>query len=100
MPKPLTAEQITAALDDLPGWSFADDRLSKTFKFGSFKEAMGFIVRVGFEAEAAEHHPELRNVYSTVDIALNTHDAGGKVTEKDTALARAVESVNWIPQKS
>ncbi|MEO0966076.1 MAG: 4a-hydroxytetrahydrobiopterin dehydratase [Planctomycetota bacterium] len=95
MAEPLTAEQIESALNDLPGWSYADDKLQKRFEFGSFKEAMSFLVRVGFEAEAMGHHPELFNVYSKVDIALNTHDAGGKVTELDVRLAKAIESFAW-----
>ncbi|MEM6333533.1 MAG: 4a-hydroxytetrahydrobiopterin dehydratase [Planctomycetota bacterium] len=95
MPEPMPADQIETALKDLPGWSFADEKLHKAYAFGSFKEAMSFMVRVGFEAEALGHHPELFNVYSKVEIALNTHDAGGKVTELDVKLARAIESFAW-----
>jgi len=97
MPKPtpdvLTDDQITAALVDLPGWSRAGNKLAKTYKFADFKEAMGFIVRVGFEAEALGHHPELFNVYSTVKIELCTHDAGGKITALDTTLAGKTEAL-------
>jgi 4a-hydroxytetrahydrobiopterin dehydratase len=32
-------------------------------------------------------------VYNTVDIQLNTHDAGGIVTEKDRALAVAIDAI-------
>ena len=95
MSKPLSNDAIQSALSDLPGWSHADDKLRKTFKFGSFREAMGFIVRIGFEAEAANHHPELFNVYSTVEIALSTHDADGKLTSKDVDLAQAIERIDW-----
>ena len=95
MSEPLSNDTIQEALTDLPGWSYADDKLSKAFKFGSFREAMGFIVRIGFEAEAANHHPELFNVYSTVEISLSTHDADGKVTQKDVDLAKAIERLNW-----
>ena len=95
MSEPLSNDAIQSALADLPGWSHKDDKLSKTFKFGSFREAMGFMVRIGFEAEAANHHPELFNVYSTVEIALSTHDADGKVTSKDVDLAQAIERIDW-----
>lgn len=98
MSQSLTHDAIQDSLSDLPGWSHADDKLSKTFKFGSFREAMGFIVRIGFEAEAAEHHPELFNVYSTVEISLSTHDADGKVTQKDVDLATAIERIDWTDQ--
>lgn len=89
----LTSQQIDDALKDLPDWSHEDDALRKTFKFDDFRAAMAFIVRLSFEAEQRDHHPELFNVYNTVKIALNTHDAGGKVTGKDVDLAQAIESL-------
>ena len=92
----LTPDKINDALQSLSGWSFADDKITKTFKFHHFREAMSFIVRLSFEAETMNHHPELFNVYSTVTVSLNTHDAGGKVTQKDIDLARAIEKFNWI----
>ena len=52
---------------------------------------MGFILRISYEAEQADHHPELFNCFNRVEISLNTHDAGGKVTEKDFSLAEAIE---------
>ena len=93
---PLTSQQIDEALAELPGWRHEDDRLKKTFRFQDFKEAVSFIVRMAFDAEKLGHHPELRNVYHTVDIALTTHDAGNKVTDKDTDLARAIEHFSWV----
>jgi 4a-hydroxytetrahydrobiopterin dehydratase len=96
MSEPLSNDAIKQALNDLPGWSHKEDKLKKTYKFNSFREAMGFIVRIGFEAEAANHHPELFNVYSTVEIALSTHDADGKVTQKDVDLAGDIERIAWV----
>ena len=94
--KPLTAAEINAALPDLAGWKLDRDALAKEFKFGSFKEAMSFMVRVGFEAEAMDHHPDWTNVYNRFAIRLNTHDAGGKVTAKDVDLAKKIESLAWV----
>ena len=93
MPDPLSAAEIDAVLKDLPGWSFEDDALRKTFKFENFRSAVAFIVRLSYEAEQRDHHPELFNVYNTVKVALNTHDAGGKVTAKDVDLASAIETL-------
>ncbi len=94
MAKPLSPEEVTAALAGLPGWWFENDALAKEFKFASFRAAMAFMVRVGFEAEAADHHPEWTNVYNRVAIRLNTHSAGGKVTAKDVELAKAIENLS------
>ena len=93
MPKPLSDTQIADALKQLPGWSHADDRLTREYKFKDFSETLGFIVRVGLLAEQHNHHPELFNVYNTVKVALNTHDADGKVTAKDVNLAKAIQKL-------
>ena len=91
--RPLSDDQITAALAELPGWERAGDALRREWQLGSFREAMGFLVRVGFEAEARDHHPEVWNVYSRVRLTLTTHDAGNRITEKDVALARVLSDL-------
>lgn len=96
MTTPLTSEEIAAALPTLAGWVVEGDSLAKKFTFSTFREAMSFMVRVGFEAEAADHHPDWSNVYSRVAIRLNTHDAGGKITAKDIALARKIQAISWV----
>jgi len=96
MSPPLTAEEIARACSRLTGWAFERDALVKTFKFGSFREAMSFMVRVSYEAEELNHHPEWTNVYNRVVVRLNTHDAGGKVTAKDVELATRVQKISWV----
>jgi 4a-hydroxytetrahydrobiopterin dehydratase len=96
MAKALNRAKILQALPGLPGWAYQRDALAKEFKFGSFREAMSFMVRVGFEAEAMNHHPEWTNVYNRVAVRLNTHDAGGKVTAKDVTLARKIQAICWV----
>lgn len=96
MAAPLTPEEISEALRTLPDWSFEANALVKIFKFGSFREAMSFMVRVAFEAEGMDHHPDWTNVYNRVDIRLNTHEADGKVTAKDVALAKKIQALAWV----
>lgn len=96
MSKPLTPEEIAHACARLAGWKWEQDALKKTFKFGSFREAMSFMTRVAFEAEELNHHPEWTNVYNRVAVCLNTHDAGGKVTAKDVALAERIQKISWV----
>lgn len=97
MPTPaLTPSEITAALATLPGWELRDGALAKDFTFGSFREALSFMVRAGFEAEAMDHHPDWTNVYNRVAVRLNTHDAGGRVTAKDVELARRLQQISWV----
>lgn len=96
MAKSVAAGKIQTALGELPGWTFKHDALAKTFEFPSFREAMGFMVRVAFEAESMDHHPEWMNVYNQVAIRLTTHDAGDKVTAKDLELAARIQKISWV----
>lgn len=90
---PLTDPEIDAALNRLSDWSRTGDHLLKVFSFADFKAALAFMVRAGFEAESRDHHPEWSNVYNRVEVRLNTHSAGGKITAKDIDLATAFDGV-------
>ena len=91
---PVSNAAIEEGLRSLPGWSRDGDAIRREFKFGSFREAISFVVRISFEAEQRDHHPEISNVYNRVTIRLSTHDAGG-ITDKDFDLARAIDAINW-----
>ncbi len=87
MAEKFDAARVQQALSQLPGWSAdGDSALTRTFKFKDHIEAMGFVTRV---AEVMDHHPDLRIVYNTVDVRLNSHDAGG-VTDRDVRLAERI----------
>ena len=95
MSTPLNENQISQSLTELSGWSYDDSKITKKYHFKHFKEAVSFIVRIAFEAEAVNHHPTIKNTYNVVKISLNTHDAGNKVTEKDIDMAKRIEHLAW-----
>ncbi len=74
-------------------WTTENNQLNRTFKFKDFAEAFSFMTEVAFHAEKQGHHPNWSNVYNTVSVHLTTHDAGNVVTEKDTKLAKAIDSI-------
>jgi 4a-hydroxytetrahydrobiopterin dehydratase len=84
--------EITAALAGLPGWSREGDEIVKTFDRETFPGAIAFVVRIGFFAERADHHPDLDVRWKRVRVALSTHDAGA-LTAKDFDLAREIEGI-------
>jgi 4a-hydroxytetrahydrobiopterin dehydratase len=91
--EPLEPAQVRAALEaDLGAWRLDGDAIVRELRFDGFRPAIDFIVRLADAADAANHHPELTNVYSRVTVRLTTHDAGG-VTEKDLALAREIDAL-------
>lgn len=60
--------------------------------FVSFMAAIAFIGRVAELAEAADHHPELRNVHRHVGVRLSTHEVGG-ITSRDVDMAHAIDGI-------
>jgi len=88
--EPLNPSERAAALGELDGWRAEGDRLVLHHDFGDFRTAMSFLVRMAFEAEDMGHHPEIRNVYGRVTLALTTHDAGNRLTSLDVELARRI----------
>ena len=90
---PLSEEKISEKIKELNGWIWENNCLKKKFEFSNFLDAMTFLVRISYEAEGMDHHPEISNCYNRVSLSLNTHDAGGKVTEKDFSLALAIDRI-------
>ena len=98
-PRPglLDDEELAAWLADHPDWEVVASKLHRELHLGSFVEAFGLMAQVALVAERLDHHPEWRNVYSTVVIDLTTHDAGG-LTSLDLQLAEAVDAA--VPEQS
>jgi 4a-hydroxytetrahydrobiopterin dehydratase len=74
-------------------WKEENNKLYRKFQFRNFSEAFAFMTRVAIEAEKADHHPEWKNVYNSVEMWLSTHDAGDVVTKKDHALAAKIDEI-------
>ena len=74
-------------------WTEKDNTLQRTFTFRNFTEAFAFMTEVAFAAEKLNHHPDWTNVWNKVSFRLNTHDAGGIVTDKDRELAREIDRI-------
>jgi len=88
----LSEAEIESALKQLPGWSRAQGKLHREFKFPDFVHAFGFMATAAIAIEKRNHHPEWFNVYKTVEVTLSTHDAGG-VTGLDVKLAEAMDKL-------
>jgi 4a-hydroxytetrahydrobiopterin dehydratase len=88
----LTDDEITDGLAVLPGWDREGDEIVKEYRLGDFKDSVAFVVRLSYEAEAANHHPDLDIRWNKVRVALSTHSEGG-LTTKDLDLAAAVEAL-------
>ena len=74
-------------------WQEKDNTLYRKLEFKDFNEAFGFMSRVAMIAEKMNHHPRWTNVWNTVEVWLNTHDAGNVVTDKDRKLAEKIDAL-------
>jgi len=88
----IAPEELTRRVQELPGWTLEGAALRRMFTFRGFPDAVAFIVRLGFVAEAADHHPDLLVNYKRVTVTYSTHSEGG-VTQKDFAGARTADDV-------
>ncbi len=88
----MTADEIQAACGELTGWeaNVEAPSIAREYQFPTFPAAVRFVDFVAELAEAADHHPDIDIRYNQVRLTLSTHSAGG-VTEKDFALARAID---------
>ena len=57
-------------LELLPGWELDGVSIRRKFTFAGFPDALAFVVRLGFDAEAADHHPDILVNYKRVDAHL------------------------------
>ena len=95
---PYTEREITERLGArLPGWTYEDGHLTRTFETGNWQRTLLLANAIGFVGEAAWHHPDLLLSYPRLKVMLTTHDSGG-ITDKDFELAERIEQVaTWQP---
>ncbi len=88
----LSDSDVQGRLSALDGWSVANGKLVKTFKFGAYMDGVEFAGKVGKEADYLNHHPDILIGYQNVVISVNTHDVGG-ISPYDFELARLIELI-------
>ena len=73
----LTADELTAALPQLPEWEAADRdgvrALRKRFDFRSFAAGLVFANAVGQAADEQYHHPRIVVEYHWVEVSWTMH---------------------------
>ena len=84
----LSADEVRERIERLSDWELSGNSIRRQFTFKDFAEAVSFVVRLGFAAESADHHPDILISYKRVTLTYSTHSAGG-LTEKDFHGAEA-----------
>ena len=92
MAKRLTDTEIHERLSSLDGWTLEGNAIRKQYTLGGFPDAIAFVARLAFDAEASDHHPDIQINYKRVTLTFSTHSEGG-LTDKDLAGARKVDQL-------
>jgi 4a-hydroxytetrahydrobiopterin dehydratase len=92
-PEPLTDQQIDEVLARLPAWTRDGERISRVYSFPGHLPAAAMVVHVAAVQEELGHHSDLELGYNRVAVSVTTHSEGGRLTDKDVALARRIEEL-------
>jgi len=88
----LDAAEVERRVAELKGWTLGDNAISRQFVFRSFPDAIAFVTRLAFDAEGADHHPDILVSYKRVTLTYSTHSEGG-LTKKDFDGARKADTL-------
>lgn len=91
---PLSEEQSNEYLKQVKEWNIKLNKfLKKKFQFKNFKEALGFVNKIGEIAEKEGHHPDIKFGWGYVNIELSTHAIKG-LSENDFIIAAKIDQIN------
>ena len=75
------------------GWKvIGGHHLEKEFRFGNFRDALGFTNRVGELAEEQGHHPDIELAWGRVKLTVWTHKIDG-LTKSDFIWAAKADQI-------
>jgi 4a-hydroxytetrahydrobiopterin dehydratase len=90
---PLKGTELDALRPQLSGWEVVEEHhLRKVFRFKNFREALGFVDRVGELAEEQGHHPDISFGWGYAEVTVWTHKIDG-LTESDFVFAAKVDAL-------
>lgn len=92
----LTEEEIAELHLEVPRWQViereGEKRITRTFSFDNFREALTFTNRVGEMAEEQGHHPKIVTEWGSVEVIWWTHKIGG-LHENDFIAAAKTDQI-------
>jgi 4a-hydroxytetrahydrobiopterin dehydratase len=93
--KPLSSEEENYYLRALSTWRINREdvhKISRTYTFKGFSDAISFVNRIAHVAEDEGHHPGITITYNKVLIELYTHAIGG-LSMNDFIMALKIENL-------
>jgi 4a-hydroxytetrahydrobiopterin dehydratase len=97
---PIGRAEAEALLAGLNGWELAEnpDRIKRTFRFRTFKEAFALASQVAALAEQQGHHPDVEFGWGYATVTLLTHKIDG-LHENDFIMAAKIDALPAVPRR-
>ena len=90
----LSRSEIQEGLENLKGWKYMKDAISKEYIFDSYMDGISFINLLAVEAEENNHHPDMIVGWCKINLTFTSHDLGG-ITEKCLKMAQAADKIYY-----
>ena len=91
---PLEGEELSGLAAQVREWEVVEEHhLRRRFRFKNFREALGFVNRVGELAEEQGHHPDVSFGWGYAEVTVWTHKING-LTESDFVFAAKVDALS------
>ncbi|MDE2580770.1 MAG: 4a-hydroxytetrahydrobiopterin dehydratase [Rhodospirillales bacterium] len=89
---PLSEAAARELLEQAPAWALHDEarRIERTYRFGNFRDAFGFVAQAADLAEREGHHPDVAFGWGYVTISLRTKKIKG-LHENDFIMAAKLD---------
>ena len=88
----MTASEVTAQLQVLPGWSAERGAIARTFRFSDYHETIAFVNALAWVTHTEDHHPDLAVGYDRCEVRYGTHSVGG-ISVNDFICAAKVDAL-------
>lgn len=89
---PLSMEEANKLMQQLEGWSLANNKISKTFEFKNYYQTMAFVNAVAWISHREDHHPDMAVGYNKCHVEYMTHAING-LSENDFICAAKID---WL----
>lgn len=86
----LDKQQISEYLKDLPHWREVPGAISAVYQSTTAAQSIELLSEIAGAAELDQHHPDVDWRYNKIFVTTTSHDAGGRVTTRDIALAAKI----------
>jgi len=88
----MSAAAVAQQLKVIDQWTFADDVLTRTYRFENYYETIAFVNALAYLVHREDHHPELRVTYSSCEVRYNTHSING-ISQNDFVSAAKTDAL-------